>query len=111
MPFQNLTLAKLAQAAVTASTVTVYTVPTLTRTMVKDIDICNTTAGGLTFTLYLVPSGGSPSASNALFSSLAVAANTTIQWTGVQVLNAGDTIRVLGSALGLTVNISGAEAV
>lgn len=111
MAFQRITPVKLAQAAVTASVVTVYTVPASTRTILKDIDICNTTAGALTINVYLVPSGGSPGTGNALFFGLAITANTTLQWSGVQVLNAGDTIRVQGSATGLTVNISGGEAV
>ncbi len=43
MAFQRITPAKLAQAAITGATTTVYTVPASTRTMVKEIDICNTT--------------------------------------------------------------------
>lgn len=111
MAFQRITPVKLAQAAVTASAVTVYTVPASTRTMVKDIDICNTTAGALTVNVFLVPSGGSAGTGNALLYGASVTANTTLQWTGVQVMNAGDTIQVQASGLGLTANISGGEAV
>lgn len=111
MAFQRITPVKLAQAAVTASAVTVYTVPASTRTMVKDIDICNTTAGALTVNVFLVPSGGSAGTGNALLYGASVTANTTLQWTGVQVMNAGDTIQVQASGLGLTASISGGEAV
>lgn len=111
MAFQRITPVKLAQAAVTASAVTVYTVPASTRTMVKDIDICNTTAGALTINVFLVPSGGSAGTGNALLYGASVTANTTLQWTGVQVMNAGDTIQVQASGLGLTASISGGEAV
>lgn len=110
MAFQRITPAKLAQAAVTAGTTTIYTVPALTRTMVKELDICNTTAGTLTLNVHLVPSAGSATTANALFYGASISANTTLQWSGLQVLNAGDTIQVQGSGLGLTINASGGEA-
>lgn len=110
MAFQRITPAKLAQAAITAGTTTIYTVPVSTRTMIKEMDICNTTAGTLTLNAHLVPSGGSATTANALFYGASISANTTLQWSGVQVLNAGDTIQVQGSGLGLTINVSGGEA-
>jgi hypothetical protein len=110
MAFQRVTPAKLAQAAITAGTTTVYTVPASTRTMLKDIDICNTTGGALTVNVHLVPSAGAAGTGNALFYGAAIAANTTLQWSGVQVMNAGDTIQVQGSGLGLTIHASGGEA-
>lgn len=111
MTFQQITPVKLAQAAVTTGTTTIYTVPALTRALVKDIDLCNTTAGALTINVHLVPSAGSASAANALFFGASISANTTLQWSGVQVMNAGDTIQVQGSGLGITVSISGGEAI
>ena len=111
MTFQQITPVKLAQAAVTAGTTTIYTVPALTRALVKDIDLCNTTAGALTINVHLVPSAGSASAANALFFGASISANTTLQWSGVQVMNAGDTIQVQGSGAGITANIGGGEAV
>lgn len=110
MAFQRVTPAKLAQAAITAGTTTVYTVPSSTRTMLKDIDVCNTTAGALTVNVHLVPSAGTATTANALFYGASINANTTLQWSGVQVLNAGDTIQVQGSGLGLTIHASGGEA-
>ena len=110
MAYQRITPAKLAQAAITGATTTVYTVPASTRTMVKEIDICNTTAGALTINVHLVPSGGAARTANALLYGVSIAANTTLQWSGVQVMNAGDTIQVQASGLGLTVTASGGEA-
>jgi hypothetical protein len=110
MAYQRITPAKLAQGAITGSTTTVYTVPASTRTMVKEIDICNTTGGALTVNVHLVPSGGSAGTSNALLYGTSINANSTLQWSGVQVMNAGDTIQVQGSALGLTILASGGEA-
>lgn len=110
MAFQRITPAKLAQGAVTGATTTVYTVPASTRTMVKEIDICNTTGGALTINVHLVPSAGAAGTANALLYGVSIGANTTLQWSGVQVMNAGDTIQVQGSGLGLTVTASGGEA-
>lgn len=110
MAFQRITPAKLAQAAITAGTTTVYTVPASTRTMLKEIDICNTTAGALTVNVHLVPSAGTAGTGNALFYGTSINANSTLQWSGVQVMNAGDTIQVQGSGLGLTILASGGEA-
>jgi len=57
MAYQNVVGNKLAQAEMPTTYFTVYTVPPNTRTYVKDIDICNTTAGSLRFYVNLVPSG------------------------------------------------------
>jgi len=112
MAYDRITPKKLAQAAMPADPTisTIYTVPAKTRTFVKDIDICNTTAATLNAYVYLVASGGSPTTSNLLISGIEVPANGMFQWTGTQILEIGDTIRVKGSAVGLTTNISGAEA-
>jgi len=37
--------------------------------------------------------------------------NTTFQWKGTQILNAAETIQFKGGATGLTIHVSGAEAV
>jgi hypothetical protein len=41
----------------------------------------------------------------------ALPANTTMQWTGSQIMNAGATIQVKASAVGCTITASGGEAV
>ena len=102
---------KLGQGAITTGAGTLlYTVPTGIRTEVMDIVIANTTAGSLTCSIHLAPTGVAVGSSNAMFSSVAIPANTTIHWSGIQVLNAGDFIQGIGSSAGLTVNISGSEA-
>jgi hypothetical protein len=112
MAFQNITGLQLGQAAMTASYATIYTVPSTpaTRTYVKDITICNTTAGALSVYVSLVPSGGSAGASNALFYGNSLAANTTVQWTGSQIIESGGTIQVKASNTGCTVTVTGGEA-
>ena len=101
---------KLGQGAITTGGGTLlYTTPTGMRTEVLDINIANTTAGALTCSLHIVPTGGSAATTNMLFPTVSVPANTLIQWTGIEVLNAGDFIQGIGSAAGITVNITGSE--
>lgn len=101
---------KLGQGAITTGAGTLlYTVPTGIRTEVMDINISNTAATALTCAIHFVPVGGTAATTNALFPTVSIPANTLVQWTGVEVLNAGDFIQGIGSAAGITVNISGDE--
>jgi hypothetical protein len=109
--YQNITPLQLAFAAVTASDVSIYTTPGNTRTLVKDINIANTGATPLTINLHIVRTTDSVGTGNALMYGFSIAANTVYRWTGIQIMNAGDKIYVKSSSTGLTVFISGAEAV
>ena len=101
---------KLARGSITTGSGTLlYTVPTQYRTEVSCIDVANTTTGSLTFKLHLVPVGGSPDATNMLFPDVAIAANSMLHWTGLQLLTAGDFIQAIGSGAGITVNLTGEE--
>ena len=101
---------KLGQGAITTGAGTlVYTVPTGIRTEVFDINIANTAATALTCALHLVPVGGSAATTNTLFPTVSIPANTLVHWSGIQCLNAGDFIQGIGSAAGLTVNVTGIE--
>lgn len=115
--FQNIIGYKLGQAAITAAYTTIYTVPTastipavpVTRTFVKDITIVNTSASAIGIYVHLVPSGGTATTSNAIFYNNSLPSYTTVQWNGVQVMDAGDTIQVKGSTTGCTVTVSGGQ--
>lgn len=109
--YQNITPVKLGQQAITTSYATVYTTPALSRTFLKEFDIINTTAAIVHIYVHLVPSGGSANTANAMFYYNALPAYTTMQWTGSQVMNAGETIQVKASAVGCTITASGGEAV
>jgi hypothetical protein len=111
MAYANITPLQLGQAAMTTSYATIYTVPTNTRTYVKDITIVNTTAASVNIYVSLVASGGTAGTSNAIFYSNALPANTTVQWTGSQIMNEGGTIQVKASATGCTITTTGGEAV
>ena len=111
MAFQNITGNVLIPAtAVTGAFFTLYTTPTLTRTFVKSIDVCNTTSGALTVFISLVAPLGTAGTANALYSGYTIAANTTLSWRGLQVLVAGTTIQVKSTTTGLTITASGGEA-
>ena len=101
---------KLGRGAITTGAGTlIYTCPSGIRTEVLDINISNTGSTTLTCALHLVPVGGTADTTNMLFPAVSVSGNTLIQWTGVEVLNAGDFIQGIGSAAGITVNITGNE--
>jgi len=69
---------KMAQVAMTTSAVTVYTTPAETRSTVQDIIIANTTAGALTYNVFLVPASGTAGTFPAT-----VAITTTSGQTGI----------------------------
>lgn len=97
----------LSRVPMTTSTSTLYTVNTGYTFTLTDIEICNTSAAPATFTIYLVDSGASASASNALFYTAPIAGNTTIQWTGAQVIGASGSIQASASATTVTIMING----
>jgi hypothetical protein len=111
MAYQNITGLQLGQAAMTTSYTTIYTTPTNTRTYIKDITIVNTDAATIGLYVHLVPSGGTATAANAIFYNNQLPQNTTVQWTGSQIMNAGGTIQVKASATGCTITATGGEAV
>jgi len=98
---------KIAQAAIGTALATLYTVPVASTLLIKDFDICNTTAAAINITVYLVPSGGTAGANNTIVPTYSLPANALMQWAGTQVLNVGDFIQVIASAVGCTINMSG----
>lgn len=111
MAFQNITPTKLGQAAIGLGVTTLYTVPASTRTLLKEFSIANTTGAAINARVFLVPAAGAPGTGNAFLYDVAVPANNALQYNGVQVMNAGETIQVQASAAGLTITASGAEAI
>lgn len=90
---------------------TQYTTPDGTRTIIDKFTGTNTTAGALTLTVKLVPSGGAAAASNTIVLTKALAAGETYTFPEIvgHVLNPGDFISTLPSALGITIRSSGRE--
>jgi hypothetical protein len=108
--YQNVIPLRLGQAAMTTSYTTLYTTPLVTRTYVKDFDIINTTGATVRIYVHLVPAGSLTGTTNALLYNNALPAYTTMQWTGSQIMNPGDTLQIKASAVGCTITASGGEA-
>jgi len=94
-------------AAGTGGFSTLFTVPTGRQMAIVDIEICNTSATPATFYISLVPAGGTAGASNALFYAAPINGNTTVQWTGQQVLEAGGFVAAYASASTVTIKVGG----
>lgn len=93
----------------TGSYSTLYTVPTGKQMAIVDIDICNTSSSPATFYISLVPAGNVADASNALFYAAPINGNTTVQWTGQQVLAAGGFVAAYASTSSVTIKVSGGQ--
>lgn len=108
MPFSE---KNLARQAVDSNVETLYTVPSSTVTIVKDIHICNNTNNRRYVSLWLVPNGDSNTDENIMFYQWDIPRRDFVHWTGFQTLDtAGDTIQALAeTADGMTITVSGAE--
>ena len=111
MDYQKVTPIKLGQAAVTTSYATLFTAQVSSRVYVKQLDFCNTTGSTINVFLHFVPSAGTADTSNAIFYQTPVPGYSTLQWAGVQLLNAGETVQVKASSAGVAVTAAGGEAV
>lgn len=105
------TIAKrlVAGSQLTAAAATYYTAPAATKAVVKNANVCNSTAGAVNLSVHLVPQGGVADATNILISARPVAAGAVDRCPELvnQVLEAGGTIQALG--LALTLVASGVE--
>jgi len=86
-----------APAQLGTSPSTLYTVPGSTTTVVKQIALCNTAAANRTVAVYLVPSGGSSSTSNAILYDVAVDSKSTTFVNLSAVMATGDFIQASAS--------------
>ena len=93
----------------TGSAATYYTAPSSKTTVIKKLAFCNTTAGTVNVTLYLIASGGSAAAATTLEIARPVIANETWSCPDAEnmVLEEGGRIQALG--LGVTLMSSGIE--
>jgi len=103
----NVTPAVLqAGAILTTSAVAYVTGLANVQTILKRTVFTNTTAGAITFTVYRVPSAGTPVTGNIIIDVRSIAGNSTdlAPELSNMVLNAGDTIQALASA-GTSINV------
>lgn len=102
------TLKRLAgPTLLTASAATVYTVPALTTTVVRNIHVCNETGTAATFTLAL----GTDGAGKRLYKAVSIPANDSLDVGLSLVLGAAEILQAYsGTASALTLVISGVES-
>jgi len=87
-----------------------YTVPAATTSLVKEIILVNTTAGALTATIRVIPSGGADTVVNDILTAVALAANETMIFELSTVMETGATLRGLASAAtSINCKVSGYE--
>jgi len=103
--FRNIRL--FAGAAATSATA-IYTTPNQTTSAcITDIMIVNTGTTTATFTINLVPFGGTADATNAIFYASAIPPGTSVQWTGNQAISGGGFVSAYASSTSVTFMVSG----
>lgn len=111
MAFDVISPVSMAIDELPTTTAALYTVPASTRALVKTIDIANNNLAAVVVTVYMVPSAGTAGADNILIPGVTIPASSVLQWSGVHVLNAGDTIQAVAATTNVSAIISGGEAV
>jgi len=102
----------LAGGTLTTSTATYYTAPAAVKARIDAFAVANFSASPATFTLWLVPSGGSAGNSNILVSARSIAAGASARVPEAinQWILGGGTIQMSASAgSAITVTASGIE--
>jgi hypothetical protein len=77
--------------------------------IIKFINICNTTNTTHTCSLHLLRDGASPAANNKIISNAAVLSNNVLYFSTSIVIPANSNIYISQSSTGLTFNISGVQ--
>lgn len=95
------------EAANSSGFATLFIVPSTQQMTVTDIEICNTGATPAVFYISFVPSGGTAGANNALFYAAPIPGNSTVQWTGAQVLAPSSTVQGYASSNAVSIMIAG----
>ncbi len=108
--FDVITPIQMGRGSIPLSVGIFHTVLASTRDLLKDMDISNNSSSSGVVTVYLVPDGDSPGAANILIPAITIPGNGIFQWSGIQVLNEGDTIQAVATATGVSINMSGGSA-
>lgn len=95
--------------SLTAASVTVYTVPVATTTIVRSIHVNNINASNVyNFTMGI--NGTGATVTYALFTAFPIGSNGVLDWSGFLVLHANDTLTAYASAAAaLALTVSGIE--
>jgi len=110
MAFQTIVPNQLGQAAIGTPVSTLYTVPASRARFLRTWIFCNTTPAPILVSIFIVPSPGAAGPGNALMYNAQVPGNSTVQWSGSQVMPTGATLQAQASSAGITITASGGEA-
>lgn len=89
---------------------TLYTVPLNTTAVLRAITLTNHDSATRTFTLHLVPSGGSPSQANRIFDAIEILGNKVVENDTLKVLHAGGSIQAMADvASKVSIRVDGSE--
>jgi hypothetical protein len=99
-------------SVMTGAVVTYYTAPNQSvqsQAIVQRMVLCNTTAGAVSCTVHVIPSGGAAGAATTILSAKSIAAGASYVVTEIEgmVLEVGSFIQALGT--GVTIQASGNE--
>lgn len=88
-------------ALAAAAAVQGIAVPALTKRIIRAATLCNSTAAAIAASVYLVPAGGNPDASNILISARTIAPGESYFCPELvnQGLNPGGSVQALGAGL------------
>lgn len=94
------------------SATAVYTVPSSTSAVIKQIVFNNTSASAVAVTAYILPVGASAGAANAIISGLSIAPNSQVIWSADIPVATGEKLSLLaGSSGAISYLVSGIEIV
>jgi hypothetical protein len=97
--------------SIPAAETSMYPAPANTRTIIDKHTLTNTTGAAITATVRLIPSGQTAAGGFAIMSAVSIAAGVSYTCPEIvgHVLNPGDFISILPSAVGLVGRASGRE--
>lgn len=87
----------------------IYSVPADTKVMLKNITVTTTNTLSVTFTIYVVPDGDTPTLDNVVMHEVILPPSTLFQWDGTMVLDGGDSIHMVANDTGLVIYLSGGK--
>ena len=99
----------LGQQAPASTSITLYTVPAATETVVSTINACNTGAAAATIDVAIRPNGDTLAAKHYIVKSLSLAIGSTFTYTAGVTLDATDVITVVSSTNDVAFSAFGSE--
>jgi len=99
----------LGQEAPASTSITLYTVPSVTETVVSTINACNTGASTATIDIAIRPNGDTLVAKHYIVKSLSLTPGSTFTYTAGVTLDAADVITVVSSTNDVAFSAFGSE--